>query len=205
MRRESGITFAWLQNPLIIWMHNGCTISVGDSLHSPALQAGICCSPFYYRILPESICLGEIAGVILRDTEMEKGRKRSRWISAASQVRQNSDSTGDFPRTQATGAGVNPFRRAVHNRLDTHDIGLPGTVGPSVGVGNLNAESYAFSADIAFCHIFCTSLNDISKEIQQKYISRFPREKQVLFKKIGKGESFRPAAGKSCNLLHFPV
>ena len=63
------------------------------------------------------------------------------------------DSAGYFTRTQATGAGVDPFGGTGHHRLDALDIGLPGTVGAAMGMGNLNAERHALTANIAFCQL----------------------------------------------------
>ena len=63
------------------------------------------------------------------------------------------DSAGYFAGTQATGAGVDPFGGTGHHRLDALDIGLPGTVGAAMGMGNLNAERHALTANIAFCQL----------------------------------------------------
>lgn len=62
----------------------------------------------------------------------------------------SSDGAGDLAGTQATGAGVDSLGGTGHHRLHTLDIGLPGTVGAAMGVGNLNAERNALTANIAF-------------------------------------------------------
>ena len=62
-------------------------------------------------------------------------------------------SAGNLTGTQATGAGVDPFGGTGHHRLDALDIGLPGTVGAAMGMGNLNAERHALTANIAFCQL----------------------------------------------------
>ena len=62
------------------------------------------------------------------------------------------DSAGYFTRTQATGAGVDVARSTIYNCLHTSYIWFPGSVGSSVRVRNLDTESNAFSADIAFSH-----------------------------------------------------
>ena len=41
---------------------------------------------------------------------------------------------------------------AVHDGLDALHIGLPSTVGASVGMGNLNTKGYALVAKLTFCH-----------------------------------------------------
>ena len=43
-------------------------------------------------------------------------------------------------------------RSTVDNRLDALDVGAPSTVGTSVGVGNLNAESHALATKITLSH-----------------------------------------------------
>lgn len=58
----------------------------------------------------------------------------------------------DLAGTQAPGAGVNVAGGSINDGLDTPYIGLPGSVGSSVGMGNLDTESHAFSADVALCH-----------------------------------------------------
>jgi hypothetical protein len=42
--------------------------------------------------------------------------------------------------------------RTVDDCLHALDVGLPGTIGTSVGVGNLDAEGHALIAELAFCH-----------------------------------------------------
>ena len=44
-------------------------------------------------------------------------------------------------------------RSTVDNRLNALDIGLPHSVGTSVGVGNLDAEGYVLSANFTFSHL----------------------------------------------------
>ena len=43
-------------------------------------------------------------------------------------------------------------RSTVDNSLDPLDIGLPSTVGTSVGVGNLDTEGHALAAKITLSH-----------------------------------------------------
>ena len=43
-------------------------------------------------------------------------------------------------------------RSTVDNRLNALDIGLPHSVGTSVGVGNLNTKGNALAANIALSH-----------------------------------------------------
>ena len=71
---------------------------------------------------------------------------------------------------------------AIHNNLYTSDVGLPGSVGSSVRVRNLNTESNAFAANIAFSHVQRTSLA-INTKSQREYDIRKPKEKQEIFSK----------------------
>ena len=43
-------------------------------------------------------------------------------------------------------------RSTVDDSLDTLDVGLPSTVGTTVGVGNLNTEGTALAAIITLSH-----------------------------------------------------
>ena len=55
--------------------------------------------------------------------------------------------------TEASGTSVHMAGSSIDNGLDPLDIGLPGTVGTSVGVGNLDAEGYVLSANFTFSHL----------------------------------------------------
>ena len=70
-----------------------------------------------------------------------------------------SDRSGDLTGTQAACAGVNSAGGAVDDRLDSLYVGLPGSVGSSVGVGYFDTELHVFSAKIAFCHVERTSFD----------------------------------------------
>lgn len=60
---------------------------------------------------------------------------------------------------QASGTDINVLDRAVDNRLDPSYVGLPCSVGASVGVGDFYTEGNALSADITLCHFLYTSEN----------------------------------------------
>ena len=64
----------------------------------------------------------------------------------------NSDRAGNFAGTQAPGTNIHMARRAIDNRLNTLDIGLPGTIGTPVGVRDLDAEGHALVAKFALSH-----------------------------------------------------
>ena len=48
-------------------------------------------------------------------------------------------------------------RRAVDHGLYTPYIGLEHTIGSSVGVGHGDTEFYTLTANLALCHLTCTS------------------------------------------------
>ena len=63
-----------------------------------------------------------------------------------------SNSSLNLAGTQAAGANVNGLGSAVYDSLNTSDVGLPGSVGLSVGMGNCESELNCLSADAALCH-----------------------------------------------------
>ncbi len=62
------------------------------------------------------------------------------------------DRSGNFTGTQTPGTNIHMAGRTVNDRLYTLDIGLPHTIGTSVRVRNLDAESYALVAKFALSH-----------------------------------------------------
>ena len=62
------------------------------------------------------------------------------------------DRTLDLIGTEASGTSVHMARSSVDDSLDALDIGLPSTVGTSVGVGNLNTEGHALATKITLRH-----------------------------------------------------
>ena len=70
-----------------------------------------------------------------------------------------SDGSLYFAGTQAAGAGVDILRGTIHNRFHALDVGVPGTIAPTMGVGNLDAESDTLATTCTFGHSACTSFN----------------------------------------------
>ena len=54
--------------------------------------------------------------------------------------------------TEASSTCVHMARSTVDDCLDTLNVGLPGTIGPSVGVGNLDTKGNALTTIITLCH-----------------------------------------------------
>ena len=67
-------------------------------------------------------------------------------------MRYASDGPLDLVGTEASGTSVHMARSPVDNSLDPLHIGLPGTVGTSVGVGDLDTESHALATIITLRH-----------------------------------------------------
>ena len=63
------------------------------------------------------------------------------------------DSALDLAGTEATGTCVHMARSTVHNSLNALDVGLPSTVGASVRMAHLDAESNTLIAKFALCHL----------------------------------------------------
>ena len=61
-------------------------------------------------------------------------------------------SAGDLTGTEASGADVHVSGSPIHNRLHALHVGLPGTIGAAVRVGNLNAEHDALVTKFTFSH-----------------------------------------------------
>ena len=64
----------------------------------------------------------------------------------------NSDCAGNLTGTQTTSTNIHMARGTVDDCLNTLHIGLPGAIGTSVGVGNLNTKSHTLVAKLALCH-----------------------------------------------------
>ena len=53
---------------------------------------------------------------------------------------------------EASGTCVNMAGSSIHDSLNALDVGLPCTVGTSVGVGHLNTEGHALATIITLRH-----------------------------------------------------
>ena len=79
-----------------------------------------------------------------------------------------SDSALNLVGAEASGTCVHMARSTVDNGLDPLNIGLPGTVGTSVGVGDLNTEGNALTTIITLRH-HCTSYPLLMARILRPY------------------------------------
>ena len=64
-----------------------------------------------------------------------------------------SDGTFNLAGTEASRTDIDMAGRTVDDRLDALHVGLPCTVGTSVGMGNLNTKRYTLAANIALCQL----------------------------------------------------
>ena len=55
--------------------------------------------------------------------------------------------------TKASCTDMYMARSTINNSFDALDVGLPSSVGTSMGVRDLDTESHALAADIALCHL----------------------------------------------------
>ena len=62
------------------------------------------------------------------------------------------DSPFNLVGTEASGTSIHMARSTVDNRLNALNIGLPSTVGASVGVGDLNTKGNALATIITLSH-----------------------------------------------------
>ena len=99
-----------------------------------------------------------------------------------------SDSTLDLIGAEASGTSVHMAGSSIDNGLDPLYIGLPGTVGTSVGMGNLNTKGYALATKITFRHLLhlpsgCL-LNKLRPLQALDYDTRLFPKMQALFSKF---------------------
>ena len=83
------------------------------------------------------------------DWRTKKARRKGELVSGNIKLLH---SAGDLAAAEAASAYVNVLGAAVYDGLDALHIGLPCTVGTSVGMGNLNTKGYALVAKLTFCH-----------------------------------------------------
>ena len=96
-------------------------------------------------------------------------------------------SAGDLAAAQAAGAGVDVGGGPVDDGLDALHVRLPGTVGASVGVGNLNTESNALTTVITLRHSLHLQSEMITQKLRPnqalKYCTKLIQKNQVFFSK----------------------
>ena len=97
------------------------------------------------------------------------------------------DSTLDLIGTEASGTSVHMAGSTVNDSLDALDVGLPCTVGTSVGVRNLDTEGHALAAKITLSHFIAPPIWIIiivRPSQALRYDNRLCAKMQALFYKI---------------------
>ena len=120
-----------------------------------------------------------------RNGQKKKAGRRTFGLYSSFCCSEKSDRSGDLTGTQAACAGVNSAGGAVDDRLDSFHVGLPGSVGSSVGVGNLDTELHVFSAKIAFCHVERTSFDYWTNKSAENIITDSRRNCKLFFDFFG--------------------
>ena len=62
------------------------------------------------------------------------------------------DRAGNFTGTQTPGTNVHMAGRTIDDSLHALDVGLPGTIGTTMRVGNLDTKGNALIAELALSH-----------------------------------------------------
>ena len=108
------------------------------------------------------------------------GQSGSFEISSPSGERTTSDGPGHLAAAEAASASVNVLRGTVNDGLNALDIGLPGTVAPTMRMAHLNAEGHALVAELTLSHAG-TLLLESSVSKQLCYYSRPFSQMQAFF------------------------
>ena len=100
----------------------------------------------------------------------------------------NSDSALDLIGAEASGTSVHMAGSSVNDSLNALDVGLPCTIGTSVGVGDLDTEGYALATKITLSHLLhlpsgCL-LNKLRPLQALDYDTRLSFKMQALFSKF---------------------
>ena len=97
-----------------------------------------------------------------------------------------SDGTLNLIGTEASGTSVHMARSSVNDSLNALDVGLPCTVGTSVGVGNLNTEGHALATIITLRHFIAPPSDFIQTRPFQalRYDTRLYHKMQAFFYKF---------------------
>ena len=62
------------------------------------------------------------------------------------------DRAGNLTGTQTAGTNIDMAGRTIDDSLHALDVGLPGTIGTTVRVGNSDTERNTLVAKLALCH-----------------------------------------------------
>ena len=98
---------------------------------------------------------------------------------------EDSDGALDLIGAEASGTSVHMAGSSVNDSLNALDVGLPCTIGTSVGVGDLDTEGYALATKITFRHLLHLpsemTLGSLRPIRALRYDNRLSAKKQVFF------------------------
>ena len=95
------------------------------------------------------------------------------------------DRAGNLTGTQTAGTNIDMAGRTIDDSLHALDVGLPGTIGTTVRVGNSDTERNTLVAKLALCHPLhlLAVRNSLAYIASNRYLSRLRRKMQALFDK----------------------
>ena len=79
-------------------------------------------------------------------------------------ARGKSDGPLNLVGTEASGTSVHMAGSSIHDSLDALDVGLPGTVGTSVGVRDLDTKGYALTTKITLSHFIAPPIRMFTQQ-----------------------------------------
>lgn len=79
-------------------------------------------------------------------------QKKKHCFRSASNLFGRLDRAGNLTGTQTAGTNIDMAGRTIDDSLHALDVGLPGTIGTTVRVGNSDTERNTLVAKLALCH-----------------------------------------------------
>ena len=79
-------------------------------------------------------------------------KKKKHCFRSASNLFGRLDRAGNLTGTQTAGTNIDMAGRTIDDSLHALDVGLPGTIGTTVRVGNSDTERNTLVAKLALCH-----------------------------------------------------
>jgi hypothetical protein len=86
------------------------------------------------------------------EEESKRKSKKKHCFRSASNLFGRLDRAGNLTGTQTAGTNIDMAGRTIDDSLHALDVGLPGTIGTTVRVGNSDTERNTLVAKLALCH-----------------------------------------------------
>ena len=117
-----------------------------------------------------------------------QNKKRCRKFDSVFYSHGKSDGALDLIGAEASGTSVHMAGSSVNDSLNALDVGLPCTIGTSVGVRNLDTEGYALTTKITLSHSLHLPSFDYSTNYAPsqalRYDTKLSPKMQAFFSKI---------------------